>query len=152
MAKSSYINYDRGFSLLELMVVIVIIAVLVAVAMPIYGYSVKKAKQAEADVALGSIRSQLRIYYAEFGSYPGGLGVSVIEADWGYFQPGELTGSYFSDESYTYSLISGNYYMIRCAGGNILDHDRTLNQDGTFGETTRSGGSWIDNILAWLGW
>ncbi|NQT62444.1 MAG: prepilin-type N-terminal cleavage/methylation domain-containing protein [Candidatus Marinimicrobia bacterium] len=152
MTHSSYINNDRGFSLLELMVVIVIIGVLAAIAIPIYGNSVEKAKQAEADVALGSIRSQLRIYYAEFGSYPDGLGVSVIEADWGYFQPGELTGAYFSDDSYTYSLISGNYYMIRCAGGNILDHDRTLNQDGTFGETTRSGSSWIDNILAWLGW
>jgi len=152
MNQPKHINSNHGFSLLELMVVIVIVAVLAAIAVPIYGNSVQKAKQAEADVALGSIRSQLRIYYAEFGSYPDGLGVAVIDADWGYFQPGELTGTYFSDDSYTYSLITGNLYMIRCAGGSVLDHDRTLNQDGTFGETTRSGGSWIDNILAWLGW
>ena len=152
MTESSHINNNRGFSLLELMVVIVIIAVLVAIAIPIYGNSVQKARQAEADVALGSIRSQLRIYHAEFGTYPDGLGVSVIEADWGYFRSGELTGTYFSDDSYTYSLISGDYYMIRCAGGTMLDHARTLNQDGIFGETTRTGGSWIDNILAWLGW
>jgi len=152
MTQPSYINHDRGFSLLELMIVIVIIAVLAAIAVPIYGNSVKRAKQAEADAALGSIRGQLRIYYAEFGEYPNGMDASVIDSDWGYFKEGELTGSYFSDDSYSYSKIVGDYYLLRCAGGDVLDHDRTLDQDGNFGETVRSGGGFIDIILAWLGW
>ena len=151
MIQSSYIKNDRGFSLLELMIVIVIIGVLVAVAMPIYGHSVKKAKQAEADAALGTIRTQLRIYQAEYNDYPDGLEATVINADWSYFKEGELSGSYFSDNSYTYSKIGNDWYQLRCAGGDVLDYDRTLDQNGNFGNTTLSGGFWAI-FLGWLGW
>jgi len=151
MLQSSYIKNDRGFSLLELMIVIVIIGVLVAVAMPIYGHSVKKAKQAEADAALGTIRTQLRIYQAEYNDYPDGLEATVINADWSYFKEGELSGSYFSDNSYTYSKIGNDWYQLRCAGGDVLDYDRTLDQNGNFGNTTLSGGFWAI-FLGWLGW
>jgi len=152
MLQSSYIKNDRGFSLLELMIVIVIIGVLVAVAMPIYGHSVKKAKQAEADAALGTIRTQLRIYQAEYNEYPDGLEATVIDADWSYFKEGELSGSYFSDNSYTYSKIGNDWYQLRCAGGEVLDYDRTLDQNGNFSNTTLSGGGFWSIILSWLGW
>lgn len=144
-------NLNRGFSLLELMVVIVVIAVLTGIAMPIYSSSIKKAKMAEADAALGTIRSQLRIYYAEYGEYPDGSEATVIDADWSHFKAGELNGSHFADESYSYTKLSENWYQIRCAGGEVLDYDRTLDQDGNFGQTTLSGGFWAI-FLGWLGW
>ncbi|MBT7093621.1 MAG: prepilin-type N-terminal cleavage/methylation domain-containing protein, partial [Bacteroidetes bacterium] len=59
---------NSGFSLVELMIVIVIIGVLAAVAVPIYSNNVMKAKMSEADAALGSIRTQLRVYYGENGT------------------------------------------------------------------------------------
>jgi len=152
MTQSNYKNNDRGFSLLELLVVIVIIGVLVAIAMPIYGSSVKKAKQAEADVALGSIRTQLRIYHAEYDGYPDGLEASVMDADWSYFKEGELCGSYFSDDCYSYSKIGNDWYLLKCAGGETLDYDRTLDQDGNFGQAVSGGGGFWSVIIAWLGW
>lgn len=145
------IKTNMGFSLLELMVVVVIIAVLTAVAIPIYGNNVKKAKQSEADSALGSIRTQLRIYYAEYGEYPEGTEVAVLGADWCHINAEELNGAYFSDESYSYTRIGANWYQLRCSGGDVLDYDRTLDQDGNFGQTTLSGGIW-QIILGWLGW
>ncbi len=151
MIQSSYIKNNRGFSLLELMVVIVIIAVLSAIAIPIYGSSVKKARRAEADASLGTIRTQLRIYYAEYAEYPDGTEATVIDADWSHFREGELNGSYFSDESYSYTKLGKEYYQIRCAGGDVLDYDRTLDQNGNFGHTTLSGGFWAI-FLGWLGW
>jgi len=144
-------NSNRGFSLLELMVVIVVIAVITAIAVPIYGNNIMKAKQAEADAALGTIRTQLRIFYAEWGEYPDGMEATVIDADWSHFKAGELDGSHFSDESYSYSKLGEGWYQIRCAGGEILDYDRTLDQDGNFGTTTLSGGFW-SVLLGWLGW
>jgi len=125
---------NGGFSLVELMIVIVIIGVLAAVAVPIYNNNVRKAKMSEADAALGSIRTQLRVFYGENGSYPiVNPEALVLGANWNDIKEGELTGTYFSDSSYYYSSSDGEDYTIRCANGGILDTDRTLNQDGSFG-------------------
>jgi len=123
---------NSGFSLVELMIVIVIIGVLAAVAVPIYNNNVRKAKMSEADAALGSIRTQLRVYYGENGSYPVASDQYVITADWADVRTGELTGTYFTDSSYTYTSTDGSDYTITCAAGSILDSDRTLDQDGAF--------------------
>lgn len=124
----------NGFSLVELMIVIVIIGVLAAVAVPIYSNNVQKAKRSEADAALGSIRTQLDIFKGEFGRYPKErIAEYVIGASWNDIDPGELTGKYFSDSSYTYyGSPNGKVFKITCAKGDILDYDRTLDQDVVF--------------------
>ena len=124
---------NGGFSLVELMIVIVIIGVLAAVAVPIYNNNVRKAKMSEADAALGSIRTQLRVYYGENGSYPVvAVAAAVVGGAWNDIKAGELTGAYFTDANYTYVSADGVSYTITCAANGILDSDRTLNQDGTF--------------------
>lgn len=87
----------------------------------------------EADAVLGSINTQIRIYYAEWGEYPLiDPADYVIGATWNDIKAGELTGSYFSDSSYTYSSRNGVNYTITCAKGTVLDSDRNLTQDGAF--------------------
>jgi type IV pilus assembly protein PilA len=125
-------NKNSGFSLVELMIVIVIIGVLAAVAVPIYNNNVMKAKMSEADAALGSIRTQLRVYYGENGTYPTeATAVDVVGASWNDINTNELDGKYFSDSSYTYVSADGASYTITCKAGSILESDRTLNQAGT---------------------
>jgi len=122
---------NNGFSLVELMIVIVIIGVLAAVAVPIYNNNVTKAKMSEADAALGSIRTQLRVYYGENGDYPTVSPAGyVIGATWNDIKTGEITGAYFSDSSYTYLSADGTDYTLTCAAGTVLGSDRALNQDG----------------------
>ena len=124
-------NKNSGFSLVELMIVIVIIGVLAAVAVPIYSNNVMKAKMSEADASLGSIRTQLRLYYGENGEYPTlSSGSYVIGASWHDIKTGELTGKYFTDSSYTIES-DATTYTITCAAGDILTSDRELNQAGT---------------------
>jgi prepilin-type N-terminal cleavage/methylation domain-containing protein len=120
---------NSGFSLVELMIVIVIIGVLAAVAVPIYNNNVTKARMSEADAALGSIRTQLRVYYGENGEYPT-ADEHVIGASWNDIKVGELTGTYFTDSSYTYVSADGSSYTITCAAGDVLNSDRVLNQAG----------------------
>ena len=121
---------NSGFSLVELMIVIVIIGVLAAVAVPIYNNNVTKAKMSEADATLGSIRTQLRVYYGENGVYPtAASGSYVIGASWNDIKTTEMTGRYFSDSSFTL-LSTTTTYTITCAAGSILNSDRTLNQAG----------------------
>lgn len=122
----------RGFSLVELMIVIVIIAVLAAIAVPIYSNNVMRAKRAEADAFLGSIRTQLDIYKGEYARYPKErTDEFVIGADWNDISPGELTGKYFSDSSFTYyGSPNGRVFKLTCAKGSVLDYNRTLDQNG----------------------
>lgn len=125
-------NRNSGFSLVELMIVIVIIGVLAAVAVPIYNNNVMKAKMSEADASLGSIRTQLRVYYGENGVYPTeATAVPVVGQSWNDINDGELDGKYFRDTSYTYTSAAGSDYTITCKKGAILESDRTLNQAGT---------------------
>ncbi|MEA3287329.1 MAG: prepilin-type N-terminal cleavage/methylation domain-containing protein [Candidatus Marinimicrobia bacterium] len=123
---------NSGFSLVELMIVIVIIGVLAAVAVPIYNNNVTKAKMSESDASLGSIRTQLRVFYGENGEYPTVSPAGyVIGATWNDIRTGEITGKYFTDSSFTYLSTDGSNYTITCAAGDILRSDRTLNQAGT---------------------
>lgn len=127
------LNNQKGFSLVELMIVIVIIGVLAAVAVPIYTSNVTKAKMSEADASLGSIRTMIRVYYGENGDYPVAVaGSAVVGAGWNDIKASELNGKYFADASYTYEGLLGLTYTITCANGGILDSDRSLDETGTF--------------------
>jgi prepilin-type N-terminal cleavage/methylation domain-containing protein len=62
---------QKGFSLIELLVVVVIIAILAAIAVPIYMSYVNKARATEAQSAIAGIRSAYRVQYQTFGTTEG---------------------------------------------------------------------------------
>lgn len=55
---------QRGFTLIELVIIIVILGILAAVAIPKYQDITGEAKEASARAALGSLRSGITIFYA----------------------------------------------------------------------------------------
>ena len=127
-----HLKKNHGFTLVELMIVIVIIGVLAAIAVPIYTSNVQKAKMSEADAALGTIRTQLRIYKAENGDYPTVAVAAAVEAAaWSKIKANELDGKYFDGDAYTYLSAAGVTYTITCAGGLVLDSDRSMDETGT---------------------
>ncbi|MDA3871698.1 MAG: prepilin-type N-terminal cleavage/methylation domain-containing protein [Candidatus Marinimicrobia bacterium] len=125
---------QAGFTLVELMIVIVIVGILAAVAVPIYQSNINKAKMSECDAALGTIRTALRVNFAENGNYPtnaantqvvGAAGLDVGTID--------LTGKYFDPDMYTIESDSATVtYTITCANTDIFAIARTLDQDGEF--------------------
>jgi prepilin-type N-terminal cleavage/methylation domain-containing protein len=62
-------EYTKGFTLVELIIVIVIVGILSIVSVPVYKNYVKKAMSTEAKALLGSIITAERIYLAEHGHY-----------------------------------------------------------------------------------
>lgn len=60
---------QKGFTLIELMIVVAIIAILAAVAAPKFGQQVKKAKDAKALAIVGNWRSGSNLYYSDKSEY-----------------------------------------------------------------------------------
>jgi len=133
---------NSGFTLVELMVVAIIVAILAAVAIPLMTANKKRAVATEAEAGCGTIRTAMRIYYAEHNAYPTGSVTKAVNLTG--IGAGDLDGTYFSEGCYTYTT-AGQTFTITANGD--LDNDApkegdaagiqiTLNQDG---EWTRTG-------------
>jgi len=61
---TSKLSNNRGFTLIELVIIIVILGILAAVAIPKYQDMTTEAKEAQTKAVLGSLRSGITIFYA----------------------------------------------------------------------------------------
>ena len=92
------VRFDRGFTLIELIVVVIIIGILASIGEVIMSDMQKRAIASEAVVTLGAIRTAERVYYSEHGNYTVSLDELNINAD-------DLTGTYFGKECYSMRLV-----------------------------------------------
>lgn len=112
---------DGGFTLVELMIVVTIVAVLATVAIPMFQTVPQRSKSTEATTALGLIRSSMRIYYVEHGTYANavcfGDGDQVTNGGLLGVTDSDLAGRYFSSECYVFSgAPTANTFTVECDG------------------------------------
>ncbi len=70
---------DKGFTLIEMIVVFTLIGILVGLALPQYQSSVKKARESVLKTTLFDLRKLIDQYYTDKGKYPASLQALVDE-------------------------------------------------------------------------
>jgi prepilin-type N-terminal cleavage/methylation domain-containing protein len=63
-----FLRSEKGFTLIEILVVVIIVAILAAIAVPIYMRYVEKARSTEAQNAITAIRKAFDVYRNNYGS------------------------------------------------------------------------------------
>ncbi len=65
---SKFLKSQKGFTLVEILVVVIIVAILAAIAVPIYMRYVEKARSTEAQSSLSSIRNAYNVHNQQYGT------------------------------------------------------------------------------------
>ncbi|MEI7850672.1 MAG: prepilin-type N-terminal cleavage/methylation domain-containing protein [Kiritimatiellales bacterium] len=126
-------NKKSGFTLVELMIVAAIIAILAAIVIPLLAANRQRAIAAEGQNLLGVAASACKVYYAENGTFPTGIGVLPQQTQ------DELgRGKYFPVPVLSAGGALGGYTLTATAGaaaGDLSGETITLVQGTTGGQT-----------------
>jgi len=108
---------QRGFTLMELMIVIVIIGVLAAIGVPAYKNYVTEAKKSACSANRHTIATALGMYYAENGAYTTGIdnldGYVTNVQKIKHCPAGEAGTGDDATAEYTIEKVEGNI-VVRC--------------------------------------
>ncbi|ACX52814.1 type 4 fimbrial biogenesis protein PilE [Ammonifex degensii KC4] len=117
---------ERGFTMVEMMVVLIIIAVLIGVGIWLYLGYVEKARITKAESFLTSAAGALDAYYAQYGTYP-----SADDLDTAGVYLKDNKGNDIKDPwggTYKYTGTGGDTYTLETTGGTKVNVQATGNK------------------------
>ena len=96
-----------AFTLVELMIVVTIVAILALIAIPLYSANTTAAIMSEGVAGAGTIRTAVRTYYSQNGSYAGATMSNLV------LGASDLAGKYFAQTDYSLLNVTASTYTIK---------------------------------------
>ncbi len=127
------VRNNKGFTLIELMIVVGIIGILVAIAAPNFAKYQSKARQSEAKIALAAIYTAEKSFYSEYSAYISSMDAVGYAPEgnrryygvgWSAVHGSTVTGYAGATTQANYATLSNPY---GCTGGN---NTLATNMDG----------------------
>lgn len=140
---------QKGFTLIEVMIVVAIVAILASIALPAYTDYIRRGQLQEAFTHLSDYRAKMEQYYQDNKNYgSGGTCASAASANtWNGFAPS--SAKYFdfvcalAADAQSYSLAAGGR-----AGSPVVGYAYTIDQDGNQ-TTTEFKGVTVSGCNKW---
>jgi len=137
---------QKGFTLVELMIVVVIVAILAAVSIPAYSDYVRRGKITEATTALSGLRVRMEQYYQDNRTYlnAGACGVAM---------PNATEVKYFT-VACPIATATANAYIITATGsGSMNGFTYTIDQSNAKTSTVTvppAPAGWSGSATCWV--
>jgi general secretion pathway protein G len=128
---------NKGFSLVELLIVILVLAILTGIAIPAYYLITARAKETATETEMTNIAKALEIYNSDKQAYPATEEYPDALVDNGYMNPvpsldaWEAAYSYTSDGT-SYTLNSNGMDKIGGNSDDITITNGALTSDGVY--------------------
>jgi type IV pilus assembly protein PilE len=136
-------NAQRGFTLIEVMIVVVIIGILTAIAYPSYTEYVIRGKIPEGTSALADGRVKMEQFFQDNRTYAP-LSVALTAANG---CPTAVPMAATTNFTYRCDNLAATTYLITANGKtNLAAFSYTINQDNTKGSTT----AWGNSATCWV--
>jgi type IV pilus assembly protein PilE len=140
-------RFDKGLTLIELVVVVLIVGILAAVAVPLYTNNMLRARRAEAKTLLEQVRAAQEMWRAERGSYAinDGNGTAIAKLTSTMGVPASV-----SDYNWAFTVLSGTTFTARATPGTARQTpDGWLQIDHNGTKTDQNGLTYPDPRCRW---